>query len=222
MQGTLHRDGADGVLALARQLDPKTGGEFAQRVALAAVNLAGREDPVATATYYDELVRTGPAPWLAGNLARIAGLLRNEDPTAALDWLLPKPEDPERARALTETMGTWAKRDFEAAWKWFEQHSAATRDASAPLSSTDSALLAGLVRRMARTRPAEAAPFAVRLRPESDRVEMLRRVAYFWSMSDPAAADRWLTGLELKDVERAQISEAARWGRSGQAGENGL
>jgi len=220
LQGTLHLEGADGVLALARELDPQAGGAFEQRIALAALNLAGRENPVATAAYYDELTRNGPAPWLAGNLVRIAGLLRNEDPAAALAWLLPKPENVERARALTETTGTWAKRDLDAAWKWFEAHSAVSIGGREPLSATDSSLLAGLVRRMARIRPAEAAQWAVRLRPESDRVEMLRRVAYFWSASDPAAADRWLAGLELADAERALIDEAARWGRSGQADAN--
>lgn len=214
LQGTLHRESAEGVLALARQLDPQAGGEFDQRIALTALRLAGRENPVATAAYYDELARNGPSPWLAGNLVRIAGLLRNADPEAALEWLLPKPESAERSRALTETTGTWARRDLDAAWKWFEAHSSVDRDGNEPLSTTDSFMLVGLVRRMARTRPAEAAGWAVRLRPESGRIAMLRRVAYFWSASDPTAADRWLAGLELKDAERARIDDAARWGRS--------
>ena len=80
--------------------------------------------------------------------------------------------------------------------------------------STDSALLAGLVRRMARIRPAEAAAWAVRLQPISVRVEMLRRVAYFWSATDPDRADEWIAGLELRPQELAQVREAAEWGRS--------
>jgi hypothetical protein len=43
---------------------------------------------------------------------------------------------------------------------------------------------------------------------------MLRRIAYFWSMSEPAAADAWLETLSLSEAERASVAEAAQWGRS--------
>ncbi|MBK7948533.1 MAG: hypothetical protein IPK00_07250 [Deltaproteobacteria bacterium] len=218
IRGVLHTRGADGTFELARRVDPKTGGEFAQRVAQTALNLAGRSDPRAAAAYYDELAGTAPAaPWLVSNLPRIAGLLRNESPELALDWLLPKAPGPERTRGLMETAGTWAKLDFDAAWAWFEQHAESARDAQAELSPTDSAVLAGLVRRMARIRPVQAAPWALRLRPESDRVEMLRRVAYFWSASDAPAADAWIAGLALDANDLARIREGAEWGRAAES-----
>ncbi len=215
MRGALHSQGPKGVIELARQVDPASGGPFARSVAHTALSLAGREDAEAAAAYYDELVTGTPPPWLAGELVRIAGLLRNTSPERALEWVMPKATGPERTQALTETTGTWAKRDFEAAWAWFEAHrEPSAAEGGGDLSETDSALLTGLVRRMARIRPQEASTWATRLRSEADRVEMLRRVAYFWSASDPRAADAWIAGLALPDAERARIREAADWGRS--------
>ncbi|MBY0400740.1 hypothetical protein K2X89_10620, partial [Myxococcota bacterium] len=152
--------------------------------------------------------------WLVPNLLRIAGLLRNENPERALAWLLPKAPSAERTRGLTETAGTWAKQDFDVAWRWFERNATSARDPQATLTPTDSAILAGLVRRMARIRPADAAPWALRLRPESDRIEMIRRVAYFWSATDPTAADAWIERLQLDPDAMTRVREAAIWGRS--------
>jgi hypothetical protein len=213
--GVLHAQGVEGAVALARAGDPRGERAFDRQVTLAVLSLGGRENAVRAAAFYDELLEPAPPPpWLAGQIVPLAGLLRNDDPEAALDWLLPKPEGAERIQALTETMGTWARRDFDAAWTWFEARGALEASDGAALSPTDSALLAGLVRRQARIRPSEAAAWAVRLRPESDRLEMLRRIAYFWSMSEPAAADAWLETLSLSEAERASVAEAAQWGRS--------
>lgn len=216
VQGFLHARGPDAAIELARTLGPEAGDEFAQRVIRTTLDLAGREDPEAAAAYYDALVATAPPePWLAPTLVQLAGLIRNTNPEAALEWLLPKAEGPERSRALMETMGTWAKRDFDAAWQWFESTGEATKDPKATLSPTESTLLAGLVRRLARLRPQEAATWAVRLRPGPDRIEMLRRVAYFWSATDSAGADEWIATLDLRPDDLNAIREAATWGRSG-------
>lgn len=216
VRGLIHAEGAEAVFALARSLDPQTGGKFPRRLARTTLDLAGREDPVAASRYYDELVAAGPtSPWLDGSLAAIAGLLRNETPEAAIAWLGPKGESPERNRALTETMAAWAKRDLDAAWSAFEAgHGDAIADPARALTATESAQLAGILQRMARVRPEQAAPLALRLRTRSERIEALRRVAYFWSMKAPAEVDRWLTSLDLDGPDRARVDEAARWGRS--------
>lgn len=223
VRGVLHSEGPAGAFALARSLDPEAGGSFAQNVIRTTLDLAGREDPRAAADYYDELIGADSVPpdWASGSLVRIAGLIRNDDPRAALDWLLPKPDQPEKSRALTETMGTWAKRDFDAAWSWFDQNCPAARHSELALSPTESAILAGLVRRYARIRPAEAAPWAIRLRPGAQRVEMLRRVAYFWSATHAAEVDAWIESLALEPPERAQVREAADWGRKGTSADPG-
>ena len=66
---------------------------------------------------------------------------------------------------------------------------------------------------MARVRPEQAAPLSLRLTPETDRVGMVRRVAYFWSMRDPEAASAWVARLALPEPELAAAREAADWGR---------
>lgn len=215
VRGVLQAKGARGTFELAGRLDPEKQGEFAQRVSVTALNLAGREDPRAAAAHFDALfARTPNAAWLASAIPRIAGLLRNESPREALEWARAKPESADRNRGLLESSASWARQDFEGAWRWFEENVTAARSATAELSPADSAIAAGLVRRMARIRPAEAAPWALRLRPGADRIEMLRRVAYFWSAVDPARADAWIASLTIADDERARILEAANWGRS--------
>jgi len=213
VRGVLHVRGATGTLEVARTLMRDAPPAFAQPYARVALNLAGREDPVAAAAYYDELVRSGPQPWLAGSMTRLAGLLRNSDPQAALEWLLPQAEGRERLRALMETMGTWAIRDLDAAWAWLEGRSSAVlARQDAALSTTDAALLSGVVRRMARVRPEQAAPLSLRLTPQTDRVGMVRRVAYFWSMRDSEAAAAWVASLDLPASELDAARQAVEWG----------
>ncbi len=211
VQGVLRRSGAAEAIRLAEQLDPRSGDAFAQSIVRGTIDLAALEDPQATAAYYVDVMKAGPAPWLVGSLTHLARAMRNEDPKGALEWLLTRPESPERTLALKESMGIWAKRDLDASWIWFQSHRAASVGGEAsPLTPTDSTLLEGVLRRMARVRPEEAAQWVIRLLPESDRIEMLRQVAYFWSRNDRAAADRWIASLVLNPAERAQVEAAAR------------
>jgi hypothetical protein len=214
VRGVLHVSGPAETLEIAKQVAPRTGGDFEKRIARVTLNLVAREDPAAAARTYSEFVAEGPAEWLDGMLEVIAALWRNRDPQAALEWLMSLSEisGPEHSKALTKTIGTWANRDFAAAWSWLERERGAL-EGSGELAPTDSALVAGLVRRMARTRPVEAARWALRLRPESDREKMLTRVAHFWSRQDHAAASRWIDGLELSPDVRSRILQAAERGR---------
>ena len=193
VRGILHAQGADSALRMAWTLDPQSdpqkGGEFAQKVILTTLDLAGRDDPKAAAAVYEEFAgAAAPPAWLAPSLGPLAVQIGHLNPAAAAEWLLPMPEGPERSRALTEAMGSWADHDFDAAWAWFEKKSPSTPDPKSELSPTESDLLAGLLRRMARIRPADAARWSTRLRPESNRIETFRRVAYFWSATDARSA----------------------------------
>ena len=216
VRGLLHVQGPRGVFDVASRVDPRNASPFDQRLVRVSLNLAGREDPVGAARFYEALSRDQDIDWLKGTLVRIAGVYRNNDPRGALEWLLTLRESAEQRLALTETMGTWAIREFDAAWAWFEEREIAAA-ADEPLSAIDSALLTGLVRRMARTKPEQASTWAPRIRPGEDRVEMIRRVAYFWSMADADAAMGWVAGLELEQGARKRIEQAAEWGRSGKS-----
>ena len=197
VRGVLHAQGPAAALQMARTLDPRTdpktdpqkGGEFARKVILTTLDLAGRDDPKAAVGVYDAFAAGAAAPpaWLTSSLGSLAAQIGRSDPQVAVEWLMSMSEGPERDRALMEVMSTWADRDFEPARAWFEKRNPSVLDATSKLSPPESALLAGLLRRMARIRPAEAAPLSVRLRPESNRIETFRRVAYYWSATDPGA-----------------------------------
>lgn len=219
VRGILHAQGPAGALQMARTLDPETdakkGGEFAQKVIQTTLDLAGRDDPKAAVAVYEAFAgAAAPPAWLASSLGPLAGQIGNSDPEAAAEWLLPMPDGPQRSRALMEAMASWADRDLDAAWAWFEQKSPSASDPKLELSPTESSLLAGLLRRMARVRPADAARWSIRLRPESNRIETFRRVAYFWSGTDASSADEWISTLNLGPTELARVREAAEWRRT--------
>ena len=208
VRGVLQVRGPGGALALMRGVDRmgEGAGEFEQRLVRVTLNLAGREDPPAAAAAYTELVEAGTPGWLEGSLGRLAGLWRNEDLKAALDWLLDRRAGPERSKALKETVGTWANQDFEAAWEWFQADRGPFAE-GIPLSSDDSSLLTGIVRRMARNDPPEAARWVIRIHEGPQRALMVKRVASFWSRLDSEAALAWIDGLGLSKSESAHLRD---------------
>ena len=221
VRGTIHAKGPDAALSMVSEIDPfgEGAGEFEYRLARVTLNLAGREDPPAAAEAYAELTQAGTPDWLAGSLDRMASLLRNEDPLAALEWLLQREASAERKKSLSETMATWAIRDFETAWNWFETERGPF-DGTSELEPVTSTLLSGLIRKMARTRPAEAAQWVSRLDDPSDRQKMMIRVAHFWAKEDPTAAGAWIEGLGLPSAQTRQLEEAAERGvRNAAAGQ---
>jgi hypothetical protein len=204
VRGVLHADGPQAALDVARRVDPEADGEFAHRLTRVTLNLVAREDAPAAAGLYRELVSQGTPEWLEGTLDRVGSLWRNDDPQAALEWMLTLESTPERDRVLGETIATWGIRDFDTAWSWFERERGPFPEQGV-VDPTDSALLAGLVRKLARIRPAEAAVWALRLQPGGDRTKLWKRVAYFWSREEPAAAARWIDGLDASPALRRSL-----------------
>ena len=186
------------------------------------MNLAAREDPRAAAELYATLEAEASDPaWLEGMLDRIAALLRNEDPETALDWILPRRESGERSRALKETIGTWAITDLDGAEHWLvsERGDFVARPAS---NSTDSALVLGLVHRMAKVRPAAAVRWLARMGDVDDRDRMMMRIAHFWTLEAPAAVSAWIDTLEVPRPLEARLRDAvAKASRLATHGESG-
>ena len=212
VRGVLHADGPAVAIGVARRVAMNDQDAFEQRLTRVTLNLVAREDAPAAARFYGELVAEGTPEWLGDMLDRVASLWRNDDPQAALEWMLTLPETRERNRMLGETSATWGIRDFDAAWSWLE-----TERGPFPgdglLGEADSALLGGLVRKLSRTRPEEAAGWALRLAPGGGRDVLWKRVAHFWSREDPESAARWIAGLEVSPALRRELEETAEKAR---------
>lgn len=213
VRGVLNTRGPEALFAFVRSVDDRGGDAFHQRLVRVSLNLGGREDPLGAVGLYDEVAAGGHPDWLAGALDRVAGDWRNQDPKAALEWLLAKPESRERDEALAKTMATWAIRDYDAASAWLTARGLEPT-AAEPLGSTDAAVVAGLLQRTARIAPEEASRWIARLpRTDPARLALTRRVAHFWAMRDPTAATRWIDSLALQPAERAAVERSAAWGR---------
>lgn len=209
VRGVLHVAGPEALLEIAREADPNGQSEFEQRLARVTLDLAVREDPAAAARLYEELVAEGTPEWLNGTLPRMAGIWRNMDSEAAVVWLLGLERDATRDGAIGKTMADWGIRDFDAAWAFFEA-ARGPFDSVGRVSSVDSLLLSALLPKMARTRPAEAADWVMRLEPGSNRDGMLKRVARFWSLEDEEAATRWIESMSVPPEQREGLREIIR------------
>lgn len=214
VRGVLDTRGPGGLFDFVRGADDHGVDAFHQRLVRVSLNLGGREDPEGAAALYDEVSAGADPDWLRGALDRVAGDWRTRDPQAALEWLLPKRDSQQRSEALTETIGTWANRDFAAAWRWLSARGISSSDTAGELDSTNTALVVGILQRTARVQPEDASKWLGRLGgSDPNRIALARRIAYFWSMRDPAAAGRWMDSLDLSPSERAAVAQSAGWGR---------
>ena len=214
-RGVLQVRGPEALLGVARQVAASGDGTFERRMVRVILNLAAREDPEAGARAFADITRDGMPEYLAGNVSLISSLWRNEDEQSALEWVMERSAAPDRERALMETIGTWAIRDFDAAWDWFmTNRGPIDRDDTAVFDATDSALMAGLVRRQARAQPTEAAVWVPRIRPGAARDQMLQRVARFYATEDAEGVEAWIDSLALPNGEDAELRKAAERGRS--------
>lgn len=213
VRGILNTRGPTALFEFVRGVGGHGSDAFHQRLVRVSLNLGGREDPVSAVALYEAVSAGGHPDWLAGALDRVAGDWRNHDPRAALEWLVTRPESRERSEALTETMATWAIRDYDSAWAWLSARGLEPT-ALEPLDATDSAIVAGILQRTARVAPEEASRWIARLpRSAPARLALTRRVAHFWAMRDLASATRWIDSLALQPAERAAVEQSAAWGR---------
>lgn len=221
MRGLLHVAGPESTLDLVKQVLSRGQDPFQQRFVRVGLSLAGRESPEVAGELLSGAAEDGVLPeWLAPQLDETAKVWRATAPRETVEWLLDFAPGPIRNRALNESAGFWAVLDFESAWQWFQDERPAVRGTD-ELDGTDSALLAGLIRKLARLRPPEAAEWLPRLREGPLRDAMARRIAFFWGAQDQSAASAWIDGLALSEKVSAPLREAVKRGvRSvGQASE---
>jgi hypothetical protein len=208
VRGVLHVSGPEAMFVLARSTDLED--DFEQRLARVTLSLTAREAPEQAAGFYAELTTEDSAPdWLDGMLERLVVAWRNEDPQASLEWLVGREPGPERSRALASTMADWGIRDLPSAWKWFSS-TRGGQNTAVELGRDDALMLLGLLPKMARVRPEEAAAWVTRLEPSIEQRKMQARIAKFWSRADAQAASGWIETLEAPPPHLARLREIHR------------
>ena len=210
VRGMLQVAGAERTLDLTRQVLAQPDGPFQQRLVDVTFNLAGRESPVLAATLLWEGVGESDPERARPSLDPLAKHYRTVDAKGAVEWLLRFEASPERNRALGESTGFWAIRDYEEAWAWFETERGPF---AAALSDDDTILLTGLLRKQARVDPESAAEWLERLPEGEARDALTARVAYFWAGDDDAAATAWIDSLTLEEALLERVRESAARGR---------
>lgn len=209
VRGILHVGGPEAVLQVARDRPASAMDDpFDQRLARVSLDLSVREDARAAAAFFGELSQGGTPEWLQPTIPRLAEIWRNQDPQAALEWLMSLDDSSTRDQAVGRTMADWAIRDLDAALEWLDAHLAGLDPvAGERLAPPHSLLVAGVVPKLSRVRPEVAAERVVLLPDGPGRLALMRRVARQWSVTDPVAADAWISGLDLTEAQRAQLRE---------------
>ena len=210
VRGILHVGGPEAVLRVARDRPLEAMEDpFDRRLARVSLDLVVREDPAAAAAYFASLSEDGTPGWLLPMIPRMAEIWRNQDSVAALAWLLSLESDPGRDEAVGRTMADWAIRDLDAAVEWLDAHLAGLGlEEGEQLVQPHSLLVVGVLPKLSRVRSAAAAERVVLLPDGPGRLALMRRVARQWSIDDPAAADAWVSQLDVTEAQRAQLRAA--------------
>ena len=118
------------------------------------------------------------------------------DPAAAMNWLLTLPAGEERNEIIGSTFATWFKKDSEAATVWL-------RSAS-PAEAVDPAIVIA-VRRNSKTRPDLALDWAHLIHEDALRRNALIGVGRRWLERNPKAFKAWLPRSGLQGDIRREI-----------------
>jgi hypothetical protein len=179
---------------------------FDQRVARVSLDLVVREAPEIAAGCFESLSRDGTPEWLEPSIPRLAEIWRNQDPQAAIEWLLTLERSQSQGEALGLTVADWGIRDLDAAQRWVADRVVdAPAAADGRLAPPESLLVVGLLPKLSRVHPEIAAEWADRLPLGPGRLAMLRRVANRWMRDDPEAASAWLDTLDVTPEQRAAM-----------------
>ena len=136
----------------------------------------------------------------------------HHDPVALFPWLaqLPAPPgqevDPEQSLAISQGMKWWLRRDPDAAQEWI--------NALEPVPVVYDPALGSLAQFYLKKNPDLAAHWALQVRDEVLRTEILVRAMRRWTRDDPEAAAEWLATADISPEAREQIKKTGPAGRS--------
>lgn len=214
VRGALTALGPEALLERISSLQDAGSGDFEQRLMRSTLNLSAREVPAAAAGVYSELAGETLPDWLHGAMKVIALSWAENDPRAAIEWLLTQSDRAERTVALKEIMRSWTLRDLDAAWGWWLAENEESDAQGIENAVLRSILLAPALRSMAEFRPVEASKWVEQVTKPAARMVLIQRIAHFWTLRDPDPAQVWVDGLGLSDEDAARVAETIARARS--------
>jgi len=201
------KGGPDALIAWADAIPVDAERQFKRATFQKSVNAMARIAPARASEWIDgQLDRR-----YASDAPRLAALRwLEQDPAAAMDWIVTLPEGNRGANLVKRNFKSWMKIDFGAAQKW-------ARGAS-PAAGVDPVVRV-LVRHYFDRRPAQAMEWARRIHTSEVRVRVQTSAGRAWLNTDREAFMAWLPESGLKAQVRDLILNSARLGADGSGGD---
>jgi len=131
------------------------------------------------------------------------------DGPGAMEFLSTTPAGPERDRAVREAFLSWRKSDHEGAVAWMEAQG---------VDGVEPWLQPGIyvhAFNVGEKDPQRGLEWAAAIEPEEARLHAYRRIAHWWHVADPEAAEAWLQQSPLSEEDRekvrAPVLRESRW-----------
>jgi uncharacterized protein YbaA (DUF1428 family) len=194
MKPILLEHGTDGIIRWADAVAVDAPGKFKKTAFRKALRQVSNRDPVRAAAWYEQQEHEDYAKVM---MAIVAAEWVEQDPEAAIAWVLARPPATERDQALERLMNRWVNIDTDAATAWMQQ---------ANLDSERSPMVEPYIRGLAATDPAGASAWVNRIPDQNRRERSILIVASAWQSRDPAGAESWLSTLDLSEQARAKIA----------------
>ncbi len=196
MKPILLEHGTDGIIRWADAVAVDAPGKFKKTAFRKALRQVSNRDPVRAAAWFEQQEQEDYARVM---IAVVAAEWVEQDPEAAIAWVLARPLATERNQALERLMNRWVNIDPEAATAWMQD---------ADLDSAYSPMLEPFIRGLAATDPADASAWVDRIPDQNRRERSVLLVASAWQTRDPAGAEAWLSTLDLSEQTRTKIARA--------------
>ena len=190
----IEKDGAPAAIAWLEAL-PDTEDGFYQEAFNRLTSELTYADPAAGIAWYEKH-REGPRS--KGLMLAVVDAWVAVDGPAAMRWLSQQPEGPERDNAVLDGVRWWGIADVSGLKAWGRQlgvdHLEAWFQPGLPI----------FARLYGADVPLEGIRWAERISDESKRTLTMSQIARQWHLTDPAAAEAWLSQSPLTEEERTR------------------
>lgn len=206
----IKKQGLDPVIAWVEAIPLDAAGGYKRLAFNRAAGVVAHADADRAARWY--LAHQGQ-PYTEKSLPVIARRwIDHHDPPALFPWLaqLPAPAgqevDLEQSLAISQGMKWWLRRDPDAAQAWI--------NGLEPVPVVYDPALGSLAQFYLKKDPNLAAHWALQVRDEKLRTELLVRAMRRWTQKDPEAAAEWLAAADISPEARERIMRTGPVARS--------